>query len=219
MLFGTLDPGKRFKYFLSVNNGNGTAASTGDVRDNNSDKDWIARVEYSPGKALRVGVAGDFDKERGQTLIVKSYSGAAYDSLRVHGARTALDVDVHSQLNALGLEAEWLWAAFPDTGATLHGGYVQAGYWVKGNEADGGIEPLVRVEYTTLAADHPPVPAADGATLISATLGVNWWLNGWTRWQLNLIGETTSKKGNGAYAAADDGRFLPTAFAQFQIKF
>jgi phosphate-selective porin len=125
-------------------------------------------------------------------------------------------------MNALGLEAEWLWANFSDTNATLHGGYVQAGYWVKGSEADGGIEPLLRLEYTTLSAKHPPglTPSdADGATLMAATLGVNWWMNGWTRWQLNLIEETTSKKGNGAYAGAEDGRFLPTLFAQFQIKF
>ena len=222
MVFGTLDPGKQVKYFLGVNNGNGTAANTGDVRDNNSDKDFIARLEYSPGKVFRVGVAGDYDKQRAQTLTVRSYSGAIFDSIRVYGTRMALDVDLHSQLNALGLEAEWIWANFADTNASLHGGFVQAGYWVKGSEAEGGIEPVVRLEYTQVAADNPAVPTpseVDGATLMSATLGLNWWLNGWTRWQLNLIEETTSKKGNGAYAAADDGRFLPTVFAQFQIKF
>lgn len=219
MLFGTVDAAKQIKYFVSVNNGNGTAATGGDVRDNNSDKDMIARLEYSPGKMLRVGVAGDYDKEKAQTLSVKSYSGAVFDSLHVYGARVGLDVDLHSQLNALGLEAEWIWANFADTGASLNGGYVQAGYWVKGSEADGGIEPLLRLEYTHVSADHPPVPEADGATLMSATLGVNWWMNGWTRWQVNLIEETTKKKGNGAYALADDGRFLPTLFAQFQIKF
>jgi hypothetical protein len=219
MFFGNLDPAKQFKYFLGVNNGNGSAGTTGDVRDNDSDKDWIARLEYSPMKAFRVGAAADFDKERSQLLSLKSYSGAVYDSVRVFGGRTAFDVDVHYQMNALGLEGEWLWAAFPDTSASLHGGYVQASYWVKGSEADGGIEPLVRMEYTQVGAEHATVPEVDGAALMSLTLGVNYWLNGWTRWQVNLIGETTSKKGNGAYAAAEDGRFLPTLYAQFQIKF
>jgi phosphate-selective porin len=220
MFFGTLDPAKQVKYFLGVNNGTGATAGTGgDVRDNNSDKDFIGRFEFSPGKIFRVGVAGDYDKEKAQTLSVKSYSGATFDSLHVYGTRIGLDVDLHSQLNNLGLEAEWLWADFSDTGASLNGGYVQAGYWVKGSEAEGGIEPLLRLEYTHVSADHPPVPDADGATLMAATLGVNWWMNGWTRWQFNLIEETTSKKGNGTYAAAEDGRYLPTLFAQFQIKF
>lgn len=228
MLFGTLDPAKQFKYFLSVNNGGGagalasTAGNGGDVRDNNSDKDWILRLEYAPSKAFRIGLAGDYDKERGQTLSLKSYSGAIYDSLHVHGARVGMDVDVHFQMNALGLEGEWLMANFPDTNASLQGGYAQVAYWVKGNEADGGIEPLVRVEYTMLSADHPigAVPSeVDGATMITGTLGVNWWMNGWTRWQLNLIEEMTSKKGNGAYASQDGDLMLPTLFAQFQIKF
>jgi phosphate-selective porin len=227
MLFGTLDPGKQVKYFLSVNNGNGSASTGGNVKDNNADKDWIARLEYAPVKAFRVGVAGDYDKEQGdkkagQALVVRSYAGAIFDTIRVYGQRVAADVDVHYQMNGLGLEGEWLWADFADTNATLHGGYVQAGYWVKGNEADGGIEPLLRLEYVRLGAKHPIVGSADevdGSTLMAATLGVNWWMNGWTRWQLNVIEETTSKKGNGAYAAADDGRFLPTLFAQFQIKF
>jgi len=222
MLFGTLDPEKQVKYFLSVNNGSlATASNGGDVRDNNSDKDYIGRFEFSPGKIFRVGVAGDYDKEKAQTLSVKSYSGATFDTLHVYGTRIALDVDLHSQLNNLGLEAEWLWADFSDTGASMNGGYVQAGYWVKGSEAEGGIEPLLRLEYTSVSADHPPAASTevDGSVLMSATLGVNYWMNGWTRWQLNLIEETTSKKGNVTYAAADDGRFLPTLFAQFQIKF
>jgi hypothetical protein len=223
MFFGTLDPAKQVKYFLGVNNGGtGTAGTGGDVRDNNWQKDCIARFEYSSGKTLRVGVAGDYDKEKGQTLSVKSYSGAVFDSLHVYGTRIGVDVDLHSQLNNLGLEAEWLWADFSDTGASMNGGYVQAGYWVKGSEAEGGMEPLLRLEYTHVSADHPIGPVSgdvDGATLMAATLGVNWWMNGWTRWQFNLIEETTSKKGNGTYAAADDGRFLPTLFAQFQIKF
>lgn len=228
MLFGTLDPGKQFKYFLSVNNGGGTAPLTstagngGDVRDNNSAKDWILRLEYSPTKAFRIGVAGDYDEEKGQTLSLKSYSGAVYDSLHVHGARVGVDVDVHFQMNALGLEGEWLWANFPDTNAALQGGYAQVAYWVKGSEAEGGIEPLFRLEYTTVSADHPigALPSeVDGATLITGTLGVNWWMNGWTRWQLNLIEELTSKEGNGAYAGKDGDLMLPTLFAQFQIKF
>jgi phosphate-selective porin len=218
MLFGALNPAKTAKYFLSVVNGNSNASSGGNVKDNNSDKDFIARVEFSPSKALRVGVAGDIDKQPGQTLALKSYSGATFDTVRVYGARTGLDVDLHSQIGNLGMEAEWLWAGFADTNAALHGGYVQAGYWVKGSEAEGGIEPLLRLEYSTLSADAAP-SEVNGATMMAATLGVNWWMNAWTRWQLNLIGETTSKKGNAAYAGSDDGRFLPTLLAEFQIKF
>lgn len=218
MLFGVLNPAKTVKYFLSVVNGNSNASSGGNVRDNNSDKDFIARLEFSPSKALRVGVAGDIDKQPGQTLSLKSYSGAVFDTIRTYGPRTGLDVDLHSQLDRLGLEAEWLWTDFADTNAALQGGYVQASYWVKGGEAEGGIEPLLRLEYSTLSADGAP-SEVNGATLMAATLGVNWWMNAWTRWQVNLIGETTSKKGNAAYAGSDDGRILPTLLAEFQIKF
>ncbi len=218
MVFGVLNPAKTVKYFLSVVNGNSNASSGGNVRDNNSDKDFIARLEFSPSKALRVGVAGDIDKQPGQTLALKSYSGATFDTIRVYGARTGLDVDLHSQLGRLGLEAEWLWAGFADTNAAFQGGYVQAGYWAKGSEAEGGIEPLLRLEYSTVSADNAPAEV-DGATLMAATLGVNYWMNQWTRWQVNLIEETTSKKGNAAYAGSDDGRFLPTLLTEFQIKF
>ena len=37
------------------------------------------------------------------------------------------------------MEAEWLLADFPDTNSTLHGGYVQASFWARGSEAEGGL--------------------------------------------------------------------------------
>ncbi|MEO7424833.1 MAG: porin [Fibrobacteria bacterium] len=217
MLFGTVDAGKTLKYYLSVNNGTNTAAQGGNVKDGNSDKDMIARLEFAPNKMFKLGAAYDYDKEKAQTLAMKSYSGAVYDSLRVYGARHAVDVDAHAVLGKLGLDAEWLMAMFPDTNAAFQGGYAQVAYWVKGSEAEGGWEPLFRAEYSKLSADNAP-PEVDGCTMMAFTLGVNWWANQWARWQVNIIEETTSGKGNAVYAAKD-GKFLPTAFAEFQIKF
>jgi phosphate-selective porin len=222
MLFGNIDADKRLKYYLSVNNGNNTASQGGNFKDNNASKDYIGRIEFSPSKAFRAGLGLDYATELGQTLTLRSYSGAAYDSIRVHGDRQAIDVDLRGTVANIGLEAEWLMAMFPDTNAALQGGYVQAAMWVKGSEAEGGIEPLLRVEYSTVTADNVPAPFLEddvsGALLMSYTLGVNYWMNQWSRWQVNLIGETTSGKGNGALSR-EDGRFLPTLFAQFQIKF
>ncbi|MEO6097568.1 MAG: porin [Fibrobacteria bacterium] len=222
MLFGTVDAGKMFKYYLSINNGTNTASQTGNVKDNNADKDYIGRLEFTPSKVFRAGLGLDYATEVGQTLTLRSYSGAAYDTIRVQGIRQAIDVDLHGTVAKIGLDAEWLMAMFPDTNASMHGGYVQAGMWVKGSEADGGIQPLVRVEYSTLSADNVPGPSlkseVSGAMLMSYTLGLNYWMNQWTRWQVNLIEETTSGKGNGVFAAKDN-RFLPTLFAQMQIKF
>ncbi len=195
MLFGT-DPGKMFKYYLSINNGINTASQGGNVKDNNSDKDYIGRFEVSPTKTVKVGLGLDYDKELNQGLVLRSYSGVFYDSINVHGTRLAVDVDLHAVLGKIGLDAEWLFADFSDTNATLHGGYLQASDWVKGSEVEGGIEPLVRVEYSTITAKNPPGPAAtakeiDGAMMMSATLGVNYWMNQWVRWQVDAIGETT----------------------------
>lgn len=110
-------------------------------------------------------------------------------------------------------------ADFADTNVTLQGGYFQAGFRAAGSEAEGGLEPLLRLEYTRLGVKGAANPEVDGATLMAATLGANYWMNQWARRQLDVIAETTSKKGNGDYAGASSGRILPTAMAQFQIKF
>jgi hypothetical protein len=230
MLWGNLDAGKMFKYYLSVTNGNGSAAPTpnpsplatnpnpgGNTKDNNSDKEIIGRIECSPIKTAKMGLGFAYDKEGPQNLTLKSYSGAVYDTLHIKGERRALDIDGHATLDKLNLDAEWLFADFVDTNSTLQGGYLQGSYWVLGSEVTGGLEPLMRIEYSKISAEG--TPNADQAVLMACTLGANYWMNEWVRWQINLIEETTSRRGNAAYAFSDDGRFLPTAFAQLQIKF
>ncbi len=218
MLWGNFDAGKMFHYFLSVNNGNSSASQGGNVRDNNWYKEVIPRLEFAPSKDMKFGIAGDLDREPFQPLVLKSYSGASFDSVRVEGQRVGLDVDAHVVLGKLGLDAEWLWANFPDTNATLQGGYLQGAYWACGSEVEGGMEPLLRLEYSQLAAKSASTEV-DGSRMIAVTLGLNYWANQWVRWQTDFIEETTSGKGNGVYAGSSDGRFLPTLMSQLQIKF
>ena len=57
----------------------------------------------------------------------------------------------------------------------------------------------------------------DGRRITAVTAGANVWFNGWTRWQINVIGEHFDGRGNGPFKAGSGWR--PTVLNQLQIKF
>ncbi|HSN88460.1 MAG TPA: porin, partial [Thermoanaerobaculia bacterium] len=221
MLWGHLDKGKRFTYFLGVWNGNASAGAgvvsgqRGNARDNNGDKEVQGRLNAKWTDALTTGIAFDIDKEEAQTLTLASYSGARFLALPVSGDRRGVDLDAHWKRGRLSLDSEWLSFDFEDSGAELAGGYVQAAFWARGSEAAGGVQPVLRAEVAELSGDA--LAGIDGERIVAVTLGANVWFNGWTRWQVNVIGEDFDGRGNGSFRKGSGWR--PTVLNQFQVKF
>jgi hypothetical protein len=221
MLWGYLDSGKKVSYYVGVFNGNSSAGAAvvsgqrGNARDNNGDKEIQGRLNVKWTDALTTGAALDSDREEDQTLTLASYSGGRFIALPVRGQRRGYDLDAHWKSGRLSLDSEWLGFDFRDSATRLDGGYAQVAYWARGSEADGGIQPLVRAELAQLSGDA--LRPVDGRKITAVTAGANVWLNGWTRWQINLIGEHFDGRGNGSFKAGSGWR--PTVLSQLQIKF
>jgi hypothetical protein len=69
-----------------------------------------------------------------------------------------------------------------------------------------------RIEERVKAEDGAP---SDGRAAVTA--GANVWFNGWTRWQIDVVGEHFDGRGNGSFRAGSGWR--PTVLSQLQIKF
>lgn len=221
MIFGTLDKGKKLSYFVGAFNGNSSAAGTvvngtrGNARDNNGTKELQARLNYKATPELVFGGAYDVDSEEAQTLQISSYSGAKFLATPVKGKRQAFDLDFHFKKDRCSFDTEYLHAAFRDSDAVLHGGYAQFGHWLKGTEAKGGIQAILRGEYAQIDGDS--VDLVDGKTLVAVTAGANIWWGGVARLQINGIVEHVNGNGNGLYTGGSAWR--PTLLSQFQVKF
>ena len=220
MLWGYIDPGKKVSYSVGVWNGNASAGAgvvngqRGNARDNNGDKEYQGRVNVQWTGALTTGVAFDIDREEDQTLTVPSSSGGRFISIPVKGDRQGWNLDAHWKRGKLSLDTEWLTFDFEDSGAELTGGYAQAMYWARGSET-GGVQLVLRAEVAELSGDA--LRAVDGEKVVAVTAGANVWFNGWTRWQINVIGERFDGQGNGTFKAGSGWR--PTVLNQLQIKF
>jgi hypothetical protein len=221
MLWGYLDPGKKVTYYLGVWNGNSSAGAAvvggqrGNARDNNGAKEVQGRLNVKWTDELTTGAAFDADREEEQTLTLASYSGGKFIGLAVHGQRRGYDLDAHWKRGRLSLDSEWLGFDFRDSAARLGGGYGQVAFWARGSEASGGVQPLVRAEVARLSGGA--LRTIDGRKIVAVTAGANVWFNGWTRWQIDLIGEHFDGRGNGAFKSGSGWR--PTVLNQLQIKF
>ncbi len=221
MLWGHLDAAKRLTYYAGAWNGNASAGASvisgqrGNARDNNGDKEIQARLNYKWTKELATGIAFDLDREPEQLLQLASYSGGRFLGVPVAGDRRGLDIDAHWKRDRLSFDSEWLQAEWEDSDAELTGGYVQAAWWARGSEAAGGVQAVLRAETAELGGEA--ADALDGRRIVAATAGANVWLNGWTRWQINLIGEKFDGRGNGSFRAGSGWR--PTFLSQLQVKF
>ncbi len=221
MLWGYLDRGKKVSYYVGVWNGNSSAGAAvvsgqrGNARDNNGAKEVQGRLNVKWTDALTTGAAFDADREEEQTLTLASYSGGRFIGLNVRGQRRGYDLDAHWKRGRLSLDSEWLGFDFRDSATKLAGGYVQGAFWARGDEAKGGVQPLLRAEVAMLSGDA--LRPVDGRRITAVTAGANVWFNGWTRWQINVIGEHFDGRGNGPFTSGSGWR--PTVLNQLQIKF
>ncbi len=212
MLWGYLNSAKQVRYMAGVFNGNSNAGVGGNSRDNNGYKDWVTRMDWMPNTQASVGISAEYDREKAQTLGLKSLSGASFASYPVFGDRQAATIDFSYNFGKQALAGEMLVASFQDSHNMLHGGYLQASHWAIGSEDSGGVQPVIRMEYAAIGDEEAAL--VWDKPIVAVTVGANLWANGWTRLQLNLVNEYNLKKGSYSEKA-----YRPTLLGQFQVKF
>lgn len=215
---------KKFKpqltYYLGFWNGNASASNEsplgfgGNARDNNEDKEVQAKLVWQPHQHWTVGAGYDYNtSESGEALVLGSLSGAAYIRSPVGGTRNGAEFDFLYEPGRFSLRGEGIYFDFDGADLTLGGGFLQAAYFVTG-DAGGGLQPLIRLEHAELDGDA--IAGVDGNSISALTIGVNWFLNGNVRFQLNYIGEYFDGAGN---ANIGDESYRNTVLSQLQIKF
>ena len=221
MLWGTIPVGRErggdftpsLTYYAGLFNGNSSAGSGGNVRDSNGDKEFQAKLVYQPTAEWTFGVGYDHNNAGAQTLNLASLSGTSFISVPVVGTRNGVSADFLYQRDRFSLRGEGLAIDFHDADLSLYGGFVQAAYFLSGDEG-GGFQPLLRVETAQLSGDA--LLGIEGDSISAVTAGFNWFLNGNVRYQLNYVGEYFDGAGNASVGS--DG-FRSSVLSQFQIKF
>lgn len=211
--------GPMLNYYVGVFNGNASAGNDsngvgGNSRDTNGDKEFQAKLIYPPHPQISLGLGYDHnDSEPGRTLTLSSLAGTAFVRVPSEGKRNGVGADFFWEPGRFSLRSEGLYFDFEDAEFQIYGGFLQAAYFVYGSAARG-LQPLLRVEATHL--DGAALAAIEGDTLTSLTAGVNWFLNGNVRLQVNYIGEHFNGPG---YVSVGTESFRNSLLAEFQIKF
>lgn len=215
---------KKFKpqltYYAGIWNGNASASNEsplgfgGNSRDNNDSKEVQAKLVWQPHQQWTIGAGYDHnDSESGEFLTLSSLSGAPYIRTNVDGNRDGAEFDFLYEPGRFSLRGEGMYFSFKDADLKLAGGFLQAAYFVVG-DVSGGVQPLLRLEHAELNGDA--LDRINGNSISAVTAGINWFLNGNVRFQLNYIGEYFDGSGN---ANIGDESFRSTVLSQLQIKF
>ena len=200
-------------YYAGVFNGNSSAGSNGNVRDSNGDKEFQAKLAYQPTADWTFGVGFDHNKAEAQNLNLASLSGTSFITVPVVGTRNGVSADFLYAKDRFSLRGEGLYIDFQDSDLSLYGGFLQAAYFLSGDEG-GGFQPVLRFETAQLSGDA--LLGVDGSSISAVTAGFNWFLNGNARWQLNYVGEYFDGTGNASVGAEG---YRSSVLSQFQIKF
>ena len=185
----------------------------GNARDANGGKEVQLKLEYEPTRDLNLGLGFDYNDAATESLTLSSLSGTPYINVLVPGTRYGVSADFEWRPGRFSLRGEGLYFEFDDADSRLYGGFLQAAYFVAG-DSTGGVQPLLRGEYAAL--DGAALSGIDGDSIVALTAGVNWFINGNIRVQLNYIGEYFD--GDGNVVAGSDG-FRNTLLSQLQFKF
>jgi hypothetical protein len=207
-------------YYAGIWNGNASASNEsplgfgGNSRDNNDSKEVQAKLLWQPHQQWTIGAGYDHnDSESGEFLTLSSLSGAPYIRTNVDGNRDGAEFDFLYEPGRFSLRGEGMYFDFKDADLRLAGGFLQAAYFIQG-DVSGGLQPLIRLEHAEL--DGNAVAGVDGDSITAITAGLNWFLNGNVRFQINYIGEYFNGAGN---ANIGDESFRNTLLSQLQIKF
>ncbi len=183
---------QQFRYFLSVTNGNGSAAAN--LRENNNAKDLQFRLEYTGSRGISLGISTNYAEEPGQVLGLFDHAFNPLNLVPVAGKRLGYLVDVEYTKNDLFLRTEYFRYAFlDDISADLAldgfaGGYSEAGFFFSGN-TDNGLQIIARYELADYFKNTAGI--AGPARLHSVILGSNLYMDGLFRLQTNIVYEIT----------------------------
>jgi len=212
MIHGQVLKDNKLTYYLGAWNGNAAAADN--PRDNNSEKEYQAKITYKVSPDFRFGVGVDDAIEEPQTIKLNSLTGTRFADIAINGVRRGGDADFLYEKKALSFRGEALHMDWSDSDVTLDGGFLQGAYFLKG-DYNGGVQPLLRVETASVKADH--AAAGQRTSRINAvTAGVNCYLNNNVRVQLNAIGEDFNRASN--KSVHGDG-LKPSFLAEIQMRF
>lgn len=210
MVHGQVLRDNRLIYYAGVWNGNASAAENN--RDNNSSKEYQAKVVWKFTPALRGGVGVDFTDEERQTLRLNSLTGTRFAAVPVEGRRSGVDADFFFERGPLSVRGEAMRVDFGSGDATLTGAFLQSGWFVTGNY-DRGFQPLVRIERAVV--DDTRSPAGESA-IDALTAGFQWFVTNNVRLQVNGIVEKFSH--DSGISVRDDG-LKPSLLTELQIRF
>ncbi len=207
-------------YYAGIWNGNASASNEspqgfgGNSRDDNEDKEFQVKLVLQPHQEWTFGGGYDHNtSESANTIVLGSLTGASYVRAPVGGTRNGVEVDFLYEPGRFSLRGEGMYFDFAGSNLSLAGGFLQAAYFLTG-DAGGGLQPVIRLEYAQL--DGSAIRSVDGNSITAITAGLNWFLNGNVRVQLNYIGEYFDGPGNSNIGAES---FRSSLLSQMQIKF
>ncbi len=182
-------------YYLSITNGNGTAAQN--IKDNNNSKELTGRLEYKYSSNFGFGGSIDYTKEEEQKLSLLDHTFASFNTTNVYGERIGYLGNIWYERDRLLLRSEFFQYNFNDKLSSLNeikkfaGGYFEIGYFLTGNKSKG-VQVIGRFE---TAGYNETISNFSGPTVLNSyILGSNWYANDIFNLQLNLIYEKTNQK-------------------------
>ena len=167
-----------FKWMVAITNGTGR-----NIFDDNTDKDITARLVFSPAEGLQFGGSFRYGRQ------------APISSTMVDDTRSRWGADVSLKKWNMILQGEYISGI--DKGSSLVGGgcgstptivkgdFNKSGYWAALQyETKWLLNPIVKYQSYLVTTS---VAGVDDQTMIEYIVGLNYYFNDWTRFQLNYV--------------------------------
>lgn len=162
-------------YKLAIMNGTGM-----NQWDDNDSKDIVARLVLSPWKFISIGGSYRHGSE------APAQEDLAQDQ------RTRYGADLQLEFGNFLFQAEYIWGE--DKGSSVEGGgcggdpvvmlgnFVKDGYYAQAMYmTPWRLQPVLKYEY------YDPSEDVEDDLLTTVTIGLNYWINDWTRLQANYL--------------------------------
>ncbi len=140
MLFGS-NSETNLEYYLSITNGNGAAGQN--ISENNDSKSITGRLNYKFSRNFKIGGSVSYAKEQQQVLSLLDHTFDSFNNASVMGKRIGYLANFEFNRNPVLFRGEAFVYNF-DKDLSLYnqvssfaGGYLEAGYFIKGNAEDG----------------------------------------------------------------------------------
>ncbi len=192
MFFGSF---RKFNYYLSITNGNGKASAN--IKEDNNAKDFQGRLAYQLFQSLEIGISLNYSEEEEQRLNLADHTFEKFNIASISGERLGYLIDLEFTKNAYMFRGEiFQYNFFEDLSETTQlkrflGGYLELGYFLFGNLADG----LQFIGRTETARYYDKDVSLNGPSILdSYLLGSNWYMDNIFRFQLNFVFESANGK-------------------------